>query len=964
MENGGMTMNRSMFHTIGALAAVAVMLSSCAKNEVISSRRPALDPDAIAFSVSSGFVPVDMPESKSGGQAEEKPAVLLGDNGDTLYLHPSVVPNERGFSVAPETRGVPIKYPSSIDSFFVTAKINDGVSETPDALYIDEEKVTSIGEDGTIWTTSEGQHFWPDESTALDFYAYANIGFDNNSPAYAEKLVCENGKLGFSYIVSSGSEGRDAEQQPDILFALASASRSQTKSGNGTVDLNFQHALAGIQFRAKNIAGGTIKSITIKNVYGQGDCEYTLSDETTDSGARMNGTFEWSKLSDKKDFTQTMSVKVNESSTLPDGTLQDVTTEDNNEMTFMMIPQSTEEVEVVIELIGQRDGEKYTVSGKLSGPDPSSPITWEAGNIYIYDISTDSINWTYVFEVSDNITFELGQTSEPYTVKSYRYRTQLGDLEANREPVSWTATNISADETDPSNNTTSSVDISEIVTAFTPKGDGSVKGAQSYTLGLERGTLHTDWPGDIKLQTAEYKGSADNPYDLSTSDGKRSRETANCYAINAPGTYMLPLVYGNAIKNDGDNSSAYSNSAFTDYKGQRINNPYIYKSHEPGDACLVWSDGFYMFENVHLDEQKQWLIFSVNRDYMQQANAILAVRDKEGKIMWSWHIWVTERDLVKEAHTLQDWTNHSTTYGLLPCNLGWVDGKMVYYNSRKLTYEFTQVTSGYKRTMLVNQAGAEFDYKDVGSTYYQWGRKDPIVALRNWDTYKFKDCRLHETSDPKYKYDIRQEQVPISTTIQNPNIYYTATRNNNSWNTNWCTSVISTLWDNSSNTTDVNKTTSVKTIYDPSPRGYKVPIPRAFSVFVKGHTESAATGQNAINGYQIQGGDYNQYRVKPNRDGTGNEIPLTATGQRADRNDLEAYSSAEGKISEPGGLWAMYGVYYWTCMQVVSSYGTPNGNAAFSLCIRHDKGSNDYYYTYGFVGAKTMARPVRCIEDR
>lgn len=953
-------MNRSMFHTIGAVAAVAVMLSSCAKNEVISSRRPALDPDAIAFSVSSGFVPVDMPESKSGAQAEEKPAVLLGDNGDTLYLHPSVVPNERGFSAAPETRGVPIEDPSGIDSFFVTAKINDGGSEAADALYIDEEEVTRIGEGGTIWTTSEGQHFWPDESTALDFYAYANIGFDNNSPAYAKNLVCENGKLGFSYkIVSSGSEGSDAVQQPDILFALASASRSQTQDGDGTVDLNFEHALAGIQFRAKNIAGGTIRRITIKNVYGQGYCEYTLSDETTDSGARMNGTFEWSKLSDKKDFTQTMLVKVNESSTLPDGTLQDVTTEANNEMTFMMIPQSTEGVEVEIELEGDLDKNTYTVSGKLSGPDPSFPITWEAGNLYIYDISTDSINWTYVFEVSDNITFELGQTSEPYTVTSYRYRTQLDDKEENREPVPWTATNTGASETDPSNDQTSSVDVNDIVTSFTSNGDGSVKGAQSYTLGLVRGTLHTDYDGDKKLQDAEYKGSETAPYDLSTSGGTLSQETANCYAINAPGTYKLPLVYGNAIKNDSDNSRAYNNSAFTDYKGQRINNPYIYNSYEPGDACLVWSDGFYMFENVHLDEQKQWLIFSVNRDYMQQANAILAVRDKNGNIMWSWHIWVTERNLVGTAHTLQDWTNTSTTYGLLPCNLGWVDGKMVYYNSRKLTYEFTQGTSGYKRTMLVNQAGAEFDYKDVGSTYYQWGRKDPIVALRNWDTYRFEDYRLHETGDPKYKYDIRQEQVPISTTIQNPNIYYTATSSNGSLNTNWCTSVISTLWDNSSNTTSINKTTSVKTIYDPSPRGYKVPIPRAFSVFVKGNTKSGATGQNAINGYQIESGDYNQYRVKPNRDGSGTEIPLTATGQRADRDGLEAYSSAEGKISEPGGLWAMYGVYYWTSGQVNS-----NQNAGYSLCIRHDKGSNEYYYTYGFSGAKTMARPVRCIEDR
>ena len=946
-------MDRRILYVLGA----AALLSSCAKVEMTDGGK-ALDPNQIAFSVRSGLQ--TQPGTRSGPE-EEQPAMLLGGQGeDTLYLHPSVVVNDRGFGM-PATRDVPIRDDRGILSFFVTAKVNDAGNSAADVLYFDETEVKGAG--NGVWTTTGGKHFWPDEQTTLDFYAYSNLIFsenDNHDSPGVSSLTCEDGQLGFSYIVPNGTGGSDAERQPDILFALASANRSQTQDGDGTVILNFQHALAGVQFRAKNIAGGTIKSITLKNLYAQGDCTYTLSDETTDSGARKNGTFEWSNLGTKTDFTQKMSVKVSDSGILEDS-VQDITTNGkNSEMTFMMIPQSTADVEVEIVLEGDNN-ETYTVSGKLGNTGE-----WRPGNIYIYDISTDSINWTYVFDVSENITFELGQTSEPYTVKSYRYRTQLGDLEANREPVPWTAENISASETDPSNGTTSNVDITNIQTAFTSKGDGSVKGAQSYTLGLERGTLHTDYPKDVILQTAEDKGSADNPYDLSTSGGTLSRETANCYAINAPGTYKLPLVYGNAIKDGNPNTDAYSNSAFTDYLGNNITDPYIYKNHgyQPYDACLVWSDGFYMFENVHLDEQKQWLIFSVNRDYMQQANAILAVRDKEGKIMWSWHIWVTERDLVKEAHTLQDWTNPSTTYGLLPCNLGWVDGKMVYYNSRKLTYEFTQAESGYRQTMLVDQAGATFDYKDVGSTYYQWGRKDPIVALRNWDTYKFEDYRLHETSDPKYKYNIRQEQVSISTTIQNPNIYYTATRNNDSWNTNWCNSAISTLWDNSSGTTSVNKDSSVKTIYDPSPRGYKVPMPRAFSVFVKGNTKSGATGQNAINGYQIESGDYNQYRVSPNRDGSEVEIPLTATGQRADRNDLEAYSSAEGKKSEPGGLWAMYGVYYWTCMQVVSSDGTPNGNAAFSLCIRHDKGSNEYYYTYGFVGAKTMARPVRCIEDR
>lgn len=941
-------MDRRILYVIGA--AAAAMLSSCAKVEMTEGGK-ALDPNQIAFSVRSGL---QGPSGTRSGAGEEQPAMLLGGQGeDTLYLHPSVVVNDRGFGMS-ATRGVPIRDDRGITSFFVTAKVNDaGNPAAADALYFDETEVKRAG--NGVWTTTDGKHFWPDGQTTLDFYAYSNLIFAENDSPGVSSLTCEDGRLGFSYIVPNGPEGSDAVRQPDILFALASANRSQTQDGDGTVILNFQHALAGVQFRAKNIAGGTIKSITLKNLYAKGDCTYSLSDSpVVEGGVTKNGTFVWKTTGNKVKFSQNMNVGVSESSTLPDGTLQDVTTGDNAGMTFMMIPQKLENVEVEIELVGALDGRQYTVSGRLS----TATGSWEAGNIYIYDISTDSINWTYVFKVSENITFELGQTSEPYTVTSYRFRTQLGDSEANREPVPWTAENISASETDLSNGTTSNVDITNIQTAFTSKGEGSVKGAQSYTLGLERGTLHTDYDGDVKLQTAKDKGSADKPYDLSTSGETLSQETANCYAINSPGTYKLPLVYGNAIKDDKENTDAYNNSAFTDYLGNNITDPYIYKNHgyQPYDACLVWSDGFYMFENVHLDEQKQWLIFSVNREYMQQANAILAVRDAQGKIMWSWHIWVTERDLVGEAHTLQDWTNPSTTYGLLPCNLGWVDGKMVYYDSRKLTYEFTQAESGYRQTMLVDQAGATFDYKDVGSTYYQWGRKDPIIALRNWNTYRFEDCRLHETSDPKYKYNISQEQVPISTTIQNPNIYYTATNSNGTWNTNWCTSVIPTLWDNSGNTTDIGKTRSVKTIYDPSPRGYKVPVPRAFSVFVNGNTD--VNGAKGLNGFQVESGDYNQYRVKPNRDGSGEEIPLTATGQRADRENLEAYNS-DGPKSEPGGLWAMYGVYYWTSGQVVS-----NQNAGYSLCIRHDKGSNEYYYTYGFSGAKTMARPVRCIEDR
>ena len=980
-ENGRMTMNRSTFHTIGAVAATAVMLASCAKNEVIS-RRPSLDPDAIAFNVSSGFVPADMPESKSGGQAEEKPAVLLGDNGDTLYLHPSVVPNDRGLTALPETRDVPIRNAGGINSFFVTAKINDGGGSEDDVLYIDDEEVKRVAEGGSIWTTSEGQHFWPDGQTTLDFYAYSNLTFSDGSEgstAPAGNLKMEDGTLSFSYTVPGGTTAGTgtpasadaAKQQPDILFALASASRSQTTDGDGTVDLNFEHALAGVQFRAKNIAGGTIQRITLKNIYGQGDCTYTLSDETTDSGARK-GTFDWSNLGGegkaKMDFVQKMEVVVKESSTQPEGTLQDVTTEANNEMTFMMIPQSTEGVEVEIVLEGNLDKKTYTVSGRLSGPDASSPIEWEAGNIYIYDISTDSINWTYVFEVTPTVTLEFGQTSAPYTVTSYRYRTQNpSEIQA----VPWTSENIGATETDAENHGTFDVDVNDVLSEFTYSGEGTenINGVD-YTLKLSTPTMHTTYPGDITLKNAAGKGTEENPYDLSTHDekgGTINETTANCYVVDAPGVYKLPLVYGNALLDGQNNQDAYKGEAFVDYNGNKINQPYI---DNPHDCCLVWSDGYYMVKDVKLSDDEKYLVFTIDEDYLQQANAVVAVRDSEGKIMWSWHIWVTERKIYSEnIHELHDIFGSSRIYYMMQCNLGWVDGKTVYYNDRELNFRFTQSASGNVREMKVSHNGDIFDYKDPGSTYYQWGRKDPLVALRNWHNVGFNDYRLHEIGKDGYQYRYEYAPVEQNIAIQNPNVFYARPAGKD---VDWLDGSNPTLWDAEGSNGVLQKETSVKTVYDPSPRGFKVPVARAFAVLVNGYTgdgnlDNLQPGQNPIEITGVLNGESwedvpnnpnkNQYIAypQPNKHGTG--IPLTATGQRSDRDGLlEKYDQNGSEKADIGGLWAMYGVYYQSCVP-------SNNTMSYCLVIRRDYQSGVEVYSYGFQGAKSMARPVRCIKD-
>ena len=375
-----------------------------------------------------------------------------------------------------------------------------------------------------------------------------------------------------------------------------------------------------------------------------------------------------------------------------------------------------------------------------------------------------------------------------------------------------------------------------------------------------------------------------------------------------------------------------------------------------------------MFENVHLSADKKWLVFSINADYMQQANAVLAVRDSQGRIMWSWHIWVTERTL-QTVHQVQDYdSGQLNAYGLMQCNLGWVDAKWVYYNSRNLDFDFTQNTSGNVQSLKVIQEGAAFDYKDVGSTYYQWGRKDPLVALQNWDTYGYEDYRVHQTSDPNYVYRHSDGQnTTIGGAIQHPNVYFTRSTDINPetgkpYAANWLRHNVPTLWN--ADQGNQSSTNSVKTIYDPSPRGYKVPVPRAFAVFVDGCTGDGSKPElrGTLNGEQSSEAPFNTYYVWTGKDGTGERIPMTGTGQRADVANLPVYKEGDN-LAEIGGLWSLYGVYYWSCIQ-------NNETSGYTLVIRcdRDKATNEIVgnitYSYLFSGTKTMARPVRCIEDR
>ena len=860
----------------------------------------------------------------------DSPVVMLGEGSrDTLYLHASVDVNTTTVSKEEKagTRGVPVNtqnFKNVCKDFGVTA-----YTQTDQKLYMANEKVST--ENGGAWSPDGGVRYWPEEDDAkLDFYAHAPYEFSGS-----DNISISGNKMRFSYIVPTNN-GEDAVAQPDIMLAYAACSRSTTNQ-NGNVPLEFAHALAGVKFVANDIAGCTINRITLKGLYGAGDCTFTPAGEDGKGEDKPSGTFAWNNLGDKKDFTQKFDVKLNDQQSGE----QPITGEDSP-TTFMMIPQQLADATVVVELT-TNDGQPQEVEGKLA----SGNLTeWEAGNIYTYKISTESINWTYVFEVTPEIKLPLGGTSSAYTVKSYRYRAQDPSV---KEPVAWSVNDggISGTETQYNNDDAVvpilDTAIDEIIRQFTYDDDGGgevYENGISYPIVVERTTLITDWRGDDTLRAAKPKGSPDSPYDLSTEGGKLRRTTANCYVVNAPGTYMLPLVYGNAIVDGQTNSGAYDkDTKFVDYKGNRINSPYL---PTPDDATLVWSDGFYMFKDVRLSADKKYLIFTIDPDYIQQANAVVAVRDAGDNIMWSWHIWVTEHK-INETIDYKAYENASTIYSIMPCNLGWVDGKMVFYNPRELDFEFTQDKTGTQKPMKLTQAGAKLDYRDIGSTYYQWGRKDPIVALKNRNETGVEDYRPMETPEEKYQYNVNPGGVTMATAIQNPNIYYVQpTDGSNYWlSTN---SFTVKLWDGDTRDDgELNEISSTKTVYDPSPRGFKVPFPRVFAGFVNGGTSTTSGG--SLNGYidPNESFKYHVYYTSPN--GKRGETVFTATGQRSSRDNLGTGA---------GSLWALDRVYYWTC-----NPAKPGESYSLVIC----KDSEVELYSYAFRGNQAMARPVRCMKE-
>lgn len=220
--------------------------------------------------------------------------------------------------------------------------------------------------------------------------------------------------------------------------------------------------------------------------------------------------------------------------------------------------------------------------------------------------------------------------------------------------------------------------------------------------------------------------------------------TANCYIVSDTGAYKFSPTRGNTSTSVGSINSV----------------DVLWESRGTGASTAGSLVKSVSYNNGYIN--------FITPEIFEEGNAVIAAKNSAGKILWSWHIWLT--DAPKE-----------NVYGSA--------GSMMDRNLGALT------------------SGVE-EYNTAG-LLYQWGRKDPFLganSMRDNDPTK-------KGSSATWPSAVESSETTgtIAYAIENPMTFITYNTNNYDW------------YYTSDNSTDHTRWNAVKTEYDPCPAGWRVP---------------------------------------------------------------------------------------------------------------------------------------------
>lgn len=297
--------------------------------------------------------------------------------------------------------------------------------------------------------------------------------------------------------------------------------------------------------------------------------------------------------------------------------------------------------------------------------------------------------------------------------------------------------------------------------------------------------------------------------------------TANCYVVSSAnmGYCFDATIKGNGVntltKRDGTTVRLPDNnvSLQVDHVGilrtdamMKLENGKMVLINEMEDRGTIemvrlisdkLSDGKVMFEVVGDPDNPE------NYALQYKGNVKIAAYNQAGDIIWSWHIWITDK----------------------PMNQGYSNGSVA------MDRNLGAVTASWEGFQPARTAW--------GGLYYQWGRKDPL---------------FRGTIDPSYEgiwgTNVQQKQVSVAEAHKNPTAYFYLPGSNN-WTTDEATN--DHFWGYISERDDY-----VKTIYDPCPPGYRVSSNAIWEVRADNITLTSVAQNRNNAGYKIMIGDYTQ----------------------------------------------------------------------------------------------------------
>lgn len=716
-----------------------------------------------------------------------------GSDSKKLYLVPEV---SDGIKLSSQCKGSSTNTRSSltdnsnIDSFGVFASLrpdgseNDNSAFSPDYMY--NVDVRKSGDD--TWTP-EAEYHWPGKAS-LHINAYSP--FKNPEDLTSEGItvlpsVDSKGDLSLQWQTPA-----DVAEQYDLLWA------SPVDASESPCNLSFNHALTVIQFLAgSELAPCTVKTIEVTNI--------------VDAGSLNIENGEWTLTDSKSDFSVTPDITL----TASDGSsLVAAGTQITSGENLLILPPQTLSSDSQINLTIEINDTEYSLSASLDGQ------TWSAGKTIQYRLSANPKSDSLILEVLDADGNPVNILQSHYTgdvmhftVNSNYTSTEAGSSSSIQIP--WKAEFI-----DDNGNV---IDRPDWIISFPTEGEGDTSCESPTVLQDPDFVVISDETKILRSKQDINESSGMTPYNLSNSTGGPTVEnTANCYIVSAPGKYSLPLVYGNAIKDGATNESAYTTSShtrnilknFINHLGNAISDPYIYNNSdcEPTDAYLVWEGRLCLISDVSLSDDKKFITFDVPATYIRQGNALLAVRDKDGNIMWSWQIWVTP---YASEDGMMTFAYKGNNYHIMARNIGEISGgDDTYFTARTAKVRFTQTAVDdivpKSIDITINR-----DDKHVITpfcyNFFQWGRKDPIIS--RYDVYKEWYDADHNEITAIRTMDFSPTTLGdfyITTSIMNPDKFYTGSHN--------VTLDYTNLW----NILPSNLN-GIKTIYDPSPLGFKVP---------------------------------------------------------------------------------------------------------------------------------------------